>query len=104
MSYKAGIITAITELKDRTGSSSIAIKKHMQANVPSGKKWLNATFLKALKTMVVAGDLNQTKSSYRLSPDFKKKVVLLIGFQTGGGDVQVPSLLLHCPCAAKTVC
>ncbi|KAL7516303.1 hypothetical protein ACHAWF_000041, partial [Thalassiosira exigua] len=28
MSYKAGIIKAITELKDRTGSSSIAIKKH----------------------------------------------------------------------------
>ncbi len=30
MSYKAGIIKAITELKDRTGSSSISIKKHMQ--------------------------------------------------------------------------
>lgn len=30
MSYKAGIIKAITELKERTGSSSIAIKKHMQ--------------------------------------------------------------------------
>ena len=30
MSYKSGIIAAITELKDRTGSSSIAIKKHMQ--------------------------------------------------------------------------
>jgi histone H1/5 len=30
MSYKAGIIEAITELKDRTGSSMIAIKKVMQ--------------------------------------------------------------------------
>ncbi len=30
MSYKAGIAKAITELKDRTGSSSISIKKHMQ--------------------------------------------------------------------------
>ncbi len=30
MSYKAGIVKAITELKDRTGSSSISIKKHMQ--------------------------------------------------------------------------
>jgi hypothetical protein len=29
MSYKAGVITAITGLKDRTGSSSIAIKKSM---------------------------------------------------------------------------
>ena len=66
MSYKAGIIAAITELKDRSGSSSIAIKKHMQANMSSDKKWLNATFLKALKTMVAAGDLNQTKNSYKL--------------------------------------
>ena len=32
MSYKAGIIKAITELKERTGSSSIAIKKHMQVS------------------------------------------------------------------------
>jgi histone H1/5 len=29
MSYKAGIITVITGLKDRTGSSSITIKKSM---------------------------------------------------------------------------
>eukprot|EP00566_Odontella_aurita_P037646 CAMPEP_0113587602 /NCGR_PEP_ID=MMETSP0015_2-20120614/35004_1 /TAXON_ID=2838 /ORGANISM="Odontella" /LENGTH=34 /DNA_ID=CAMNT_0000493289 /DNA_START=271 /DNA_END=371 /DNA_ORIENTATION=+ /assembly_acc=CAM_ASM_000160 len=34
MSYKAGVIKAIDELKDRTGSSMIAIKKHMQANLP----------------------------------------------------------------------
>ena len=32
MSYKAGIVAAITELKDRTGSSSIAVKKHMQVS------------------------------------------------------------------------
>jgi histone H1/5 len=38
MSYKAGIVKAITELKDRTGSSSIAIKKHMQAAMPTDKK------------------------------------------------------------------
>lgn len=30
MSYKAGIVKAISELKERNGSSSIAIKKHMQ--------------------------------------------------------------------------
>ena len=73
MSYEAGIITAITELKDRTGSSSIAIKKHMQANLPAVKKWLNATFLSALKKMVADGDLVQLKASYKISADYKKK-------------------------------
>ena len=75
MSYKAGIVAAIKELKDRTGSSSIAIKKHMQANLPKDKKWLNTTFLIALKTAVAAGDLIQVKSSYKLSPAFKKKEI-----------------------------
>ena len=73
MSYKAGIFEAITTLKDRTGSSSIAIKKHMQANLPKDKKWMNATYLAALKKMVADGDLVQNKNSYKLSADFKKK-------------------------------
>jgi histone H1/5 len=73
MSYREGIITAIAALKDRQGSSMIAIKKHMQANLPKDKKWLNATFLAALKTGVTSGDLVQVKSSYKLSADFKKK-------------------------------
>jgi len=73
MSYKAGIIKAIDELKDRTGSSMIAIKKHMQANLPKDKKWMNATFLSALKSGVAAGDLVQIKNSYKLSPEFKQK-------------------------------
>ena len=73
MSYKAGIFTAITELKDRTGSSSIAIKKHMQANLPTNKKWMNGMFLNALKKAVVDGDLTQVKAYYKLSPDYKKK-------------------------------
>ena len=73
MSYKAGIIIAITELKDRTGSSSITIKKHMQANLPADKKWLNGMFLNALKKAVVDGDFVQNKSSYKLSADYKKK-------------------------------
>merc|ERR1711934_957618 len=62
-------------LKDRTGSSSIAIKKHMQANLPKDKKWLNTTFLTALKKAVANGDLVQVKGSYKLSPDFKKKEI-----------------------------
>ena len=73
MSYKAGIFDAITTLKDRTGSSSIAIKKHMQANLPKDKKWLNKTFLTALKNAVADGDLVQIKSSYKLSAEYKKK-------------------------------
>jgi len=66
MSYKAGIIKAITELKDRTGSSSIAIKKHMQANM-GDKKWLNGVFLKALKDGVASGEFVKRKASYKLS-------------------------------------
>jgi histone H1/5 len=73
MSYKAGIIKAITELKDRSGSSQIAIKKHMQAALPADKKWMNATFLKAIKDGVTAGEFVQIKNSYKLSADAKKK-------------------------------
>ena len=63
---------AIAELKDRTGSSSIAIKKHMQANMPADKKWMNTAFLKALRDGVTAGDLVQIKGSYKLSASFKE--------------------------------
>mmetsp|Transcript_42068 Transcript_42068/g.75860 ORF Transcript_42068/g.75860 Transcript_42068/m.75860 type:complete len:299 (-) Transcript_42068:1879-2775(-) len=72
--YKAGIITAITHLNDRTGSSIHGIKKQMQANIPATKKWLNGMFLNALKRMVLKGDLVQIKSSYKLSADLKAKV------------------------------
>ena len=74
MSYKAGIIEAITELKDRTGSSMISIKKFMQDKLPADKKWQNATFLLALKNGVTAGDFVKNKNSYKLSADFKKNV------------------------------
>ena len=72
MSYKEGIVKAITDLKDRTGSSMIAIKKHMQANMGE-KAWMNAVFLKALKNGVESGMFVQNKNSYKLSADFKKK-------------------------------
>ena len=64
MSYKQGIIDAIAALKDRNGSSSIAIKKYMMDNLPKDKKWINATFLAALKNGVTSGDFIKTKSSY----------------------------------------
>lgn len=72
MSYKAGIIAAITELNDRSGSSMIAIKKAMQDKLPKEKKWMNATFLSTLKKGVADGDFVQVKNSYKLSADFKK--------------------------------
>ena len=73
VSYKEGIIKALDELKDRTGSSLPAVKKYMQANMPKDKKWANGMFLNILKSMVTSGDLVQIKGSYKLSPDFKKK-------------------------------
>lgn len=73
MSYKEGIVKAITELKDRTGSSMQAIKKHMLADM-GDKKWMNAVFLKALKSGVESGDFVQNKNSYKLSAEFKKKL------------------------------
>ena len=72
MSYKAGIITAITGLKDRTGSSSIAIKKTMQASMPTDKKWMNAMFLTTLKKMVADGILTKVKDSYKLTAKAKE--------------------------------
>lgn len=74
MSYKAGIVKAIQDLGDRTGSSSIAIKKHMQERHPKDKKWQNATFLSSLKSGVESGDFVKNKNSYKLSADFKKKL------------------------------
>lgn len=75
MSYRAGIIEAVSELKDRTGSSMIAIKKFMQEKLPKDKKWQNATFLAALKTGVEKGEFIKLKNSYKLSADFKKKAI-----------------------------
>ena len=69
--YKAGIIAAITDLKDRTGSSRQAIKKHIE-EANKGKAFANGMFLKVLKDMVAAGDLVQVKGSFKLSPEFKK--------------------------------
>ena len=66
---------AIEELKDRTGSLMIAIKKHMQNNIPMGKKWMNTTFLSALKAGVAAGDFVKVKNSFKLSPEFKKRKI-----------------------------
>merc|ERR1711865_308788 len=69
--YAKMIVTAIAALKDRTGSSLQAIKKAISAAYPalspaSASKATTA----ALKKMVAAGTVNQTKRSYKL---FAKK-------------------------------
>ena len=61
MSYKAGIAAAIADMKERNGSSLISIKKWMQSKLPADKKWLNAQFLQALKSAVLAGELVKVK-------------------------------------------
>jgi histone H1/5 len=74
MSYKAGIVEAIGSLKDRNGSSMMAIKKVMIEKLAKDKKWMNATFLAALKSGVKSGELVQIKNSYKLSADYKKQL------------------------------
>lgn len=68
-SYGEGISAAITELNDPAGSSSSAIKKSMQANMPARKKWLNSTFQSTLKKMTADGVLVQAKAAYKLRAD-----------------------------------
>ena len=46
----------------------------MLAKMTADKKWQNATFLAALKSGVASGELVQTKQSYKLSADYKKKL------------------------------
>ena len=52
-------------------SSLLLYRPSSQA--PTSKKWLNDTFLNALKKAVADGDLAKTKGSYKLTADFKKK-------------------------------
>ena len=78
MSYKAKIVEAIQEFNDRTGSSSIAIKKHIMAANPD-LEWKNSVFLTTLKKSVADGDFVQIKNSYKLSPEYKKKVSRAFG-------------------------
>src|SRR6056300_12436 len=65
---------AITELKDRLGSSIHKIKQYIQSTMPPNKKWLNSVYLNTLKKMVADCELVQVKNSYKLSAGYKKKV------------------------------
>ena len=67
-------MSAITELKDHCGSSINSIRKHLQANMPAGKKWQNAYFMIALKKAVDDGDLVQMNNTYKLGDALREKV------------------------------
>ncbi|KAL7527394.1 hypothetical protein ACHAXR_001936, partial [Thalassiosira sp. AJA248-18] len=72
--YKAGIVSAIAELKEHRGSSPLSIRNHMEANMPAGKSWNCSSFTRALKQMVADGDLDQDGDAYKWSPDFRRRV------------------------------
>ena len=63
--YKAGIINAISTLKDRSGSSSIAIKKHIQANFPKDEYYMNDLYLASLNNLVADGDITRFMGLFR---------------------------------------
>ena len=65
--YKAGIIAAITELKDSTGSSFIAIKEHMQGNNLVYGEFNDSRLTETLEEGVAAGTFVKVKASYKLS-------------------------------------
>merc|ERR1719183_2938672 len=71
MTYYEMIKTAVVALKDRTGSSSAAIKSYIVANnkdIAFKQHLLRA----ALKKGVETGKLVQVKASYKLSAEEKK--------------------------------
>lgn len=70
-SYADLIKEAIAALKDRTGSSSQAIKAWIEKNHPA-VPFANHHFRAALKRGVAAGHLVQVKASFKLSPAAKK--------------------------------
>ena len=57
-------------LKDRKGSSSIAIENHITAN--NSISFKRHVMRASLKTHTAAGRLLRTKNSFKLSPDEKK--------------------------------
>eukprot|EP01025_Chloroclados_australasicus_P018621 TRINITY_DN1986_c0_g1_i4.p3 TRINITY_DN1986_c0_g1~~TRINITY_DN1986_c0_g1_i4.p3 ORF type:complete len:179 (+),score=28.67 TRINITY_DN1986_c0_g1_i4:287-823(+) len=73
--YETMVAEALTSLKERTGSSSIAIGKYMAAK----RDWdLPENFTKQLsiqlKRMVTDGKLKKVKASYKLGDAMKAKV------------------------------
>eukprot|EP01083_Nonionella_stella_P002131 6142_1 len=74
-SYKSGIVSAVAQLKDHGGSSSVSIRDHVQDNLPAGKSFHNSSFTRALKKAVDDGDLiKTTNNSYKLSNGLRRNI------------------------------
>ena len=74
MKYRQAIIRAIEDLKDVSGSLSVAIRTYIQDEIfPENSKWINSLFLRTLKSMGKSGDLIEHNMRYKLSPDLEKK-------------------------------
>ena len=71
MTYIAMATAAIKALKDRTGSSSAAIKKYIVANYPT-VTFAQHSLRQALKKGVADGLLTTVKSSYKLTDKVRK--------------------------------
>ena len=76
-SYKDMIIAAIVALKERSGSSSAAIKKHMLAN-NKGLDFKSHLLSGALKRGVAGKVFNQIKNSYKVVAKPKKVIKKVI--------------------------
>ena len=69
------VVAAVTNLKERKGSSLHAIKKYVGANYKVDMEKIAPFIRRALKTGVASGKLVQTKASYKLGtkPKAEKK-------------------------------
>ena len=92
MSYKEGIVAAIMELKEHTGSSMVKIKKVMEAKLPKDKTWKNHMFLTALKAGIASGEVVQNKVSIKKTI-LKEFICKLIHNRS----LKPRSLILHIP-------
>ena len=72
MTYIEMATAAIKALKDRTGSSSAAIKKYIVANYPT-VTFAQHSLRQALKKGVADGLLTTVKSSYKLTDKVRGK-------------------------------
>ena len=73
--YKREIVSAIVELKEPRGSSSVSIKELVQDNLPADKSFHNASFMRALKKAVDDGDVvKSANNSYKLSSGLRRNL------------------------------
>ena len=73
--YKREIVSAIVELKEPRGSSSVSIKELVQDNLPADKSFHNASFMRALKKAVDDGDVvKSANNSYKLSIGLRRNL------------------------------